>query len=627
MGRIREVCGIIAVVGGTAPACEYVLEGLTVLQNRGYDSAGLVTVTKQGDFRVTKYASDVTTSDALDRLKKESVAHRADHHVGVGHTRWATHGGKTDANAHPHLDATGRIAVVHNGVIENSEELKVRCAKEGFPCISETDTEVIAQLVGYYVTKKNMSLMDAVEKAQKDMRGSWGIVVIDRQHPEEIVAAAHGSPLLVGIAADKKFIASEAAAFAKYTRQFISLKDREVVRISVKGDLASKERPMETYDNTEEVALSPEPFPHWTLKEINEQPAAIMRALNFGGRVMGKDRVKLGGLEEHREELLGIEHLVIAACGTSFHAGMFGARLMRMMRAFKTVSVVDAAELEQADLPLSAKGGLLVISQSGETKDVMRALQLGLQLDLPCLSVVNAVGSTVARTSKCGVYLNAGREVAVASTKAFTSQATVLTLISIWFAQNRGEHGVEAFTRQACVSDLQMLSLNAQKTISSVHADCSRIAQYLLDKKARKGFILGKAASHAIALEAALKIKEIAYLQTEGYAGGALKHGPFALIEPGTPLFLIILDDHEQKRMLTAAAEVHARGAYVVAITDSDEVAKDKHIDVAIKIPNNGLLSSILAILPFQLIAYELSIRQGINPDKPRNLAKAVTVD
>lgn len=302
---------------------------------------------------------------------------------------------------------------------------------------------------------------------------------------------------------------------------------------------------------------------------------------------------------------------------------MFGARIMRMLRAFKTVIVVDAAELEPMDLPQSARGGLLVISQSGETKDVMRALNLGLERDIPCMSVVNAVGSTVARSSRCGVYLNAGREVAVASTKAFTCQATVLTEIAVWFAQNRGEHGVEQYAREACVTSLQQLSLQMQAAITRCHAQCRSVAQMLHDKRHNKVFVLGKGAAHPIALEGALKIKEIGYIQAEGYAGGALKHGPFALIEKGTPIFLIILEDADKRRMQTAAAEVHARGAFVVAVTDSEEVAKDRHVDLAIRVPSCGLLTAVLATIPFQLIAYELAVANGNDPDKPRNLAKS----
>lgn len=627
--RVEAACGIIGVVGGSAPAVDYLLEGLTILQNRGYDSAGVVTVPRdpKAGLRVSKFASGATsgaTADALERLRAAAPAHLGDMGVGIGHTRWATHGAKTDLNAHPHLDATGRIAVVHNGVIENADELAAHLAAQGFPCKSETDTEVIAQLIGHIITTKKVNLVEAVEQAQKQLMGSWGIAVLDREHPEYLVAAAHGSPLLIGVAGSQKFIASEASAFAKYTRQYISLRDREVVKISVSGELELARH--ETYADTEEVQLSPAPFPHWTLKEIHEQPAAIMRALNFGGRILDKARVKLGGLEEHRETLLQVDHLLIAACGTSQHAGIFGARLMLMLRSFKTVRVMDAAEVDIHDLPASARGGMLVISQSGETKDVMRTLQMGLDHDLPCMSVVNAVGSTVARTARCGVYLNAGREVAVASTKAFTSQATVLAEIAVWFAQNRGEHGVELYTREAVVSALQGLSLNVQACISRVQSQCKQVAKHLLDGNHNKMFILGKGSAYPIALEGALKIKEIAYIQAEGYAGGALKHGPFALIEVGTPIMLIILDDNEAKRMLTAAAEVHSRGAHVIAITDSDEVASSRYVHQCIRVPSAGLLTGISAIIPFQLIAYELSVMKGIDPDRPKNLAKAVTV-
>ena len=622
----KDSCGIIAVIGGSLPSSHYVMEGLTILQNRGYDSAGFVTITQDGDFNCSKFASENTTSDALDKLKSAMPSHDSDNKIAIGHTRWATHGAKTDRNAHPHMDAKNRVTVVHNGVIENSEELKEILEREGFHCISETDSEVVAQLLGYLVEKKGMRLFEACEEAQRRMEGSWGIAAMDRKFPEELVAFAHGSPLLIGLGSDCRFIASEAAAFAKYTKQYMSLKDGEVVKVTIDGEVERGRTEIYETDEAQQAA-SPAPYPHWTLKEINDQPAAIMRALNFGGRFLDDRRTKLGGLEENKNSLKNVDHLVIAACGTSLHAGMWGCQLMRILGCFKTTRAVDAAELESYDLPQSARGGLLVVSQSGETKDVLRALSKGFENDLPCISVVNSVGSTIARKTKCGIYLNAGREVAVASTKAFTCQTTVLALVAIWFAQNKGEHGKSKHLREALVSDLHSLSMNLNTTIKKTHEECKSIANFLFEKNIQKLFILGKGMAHPIALEGALKIKEIAYIQAEGYAGGALKHGPFALIEQGTPVFLIILDDHEKKRMLTAAAEVTARGAYVVVITECNDIQVGKNIKRIVRVSNNGLLTSILASIPFQIIAYELSFLKGINPDKPRNLAKSVTVD
>ena len=373
----------------------------------------------------------------------------------------------------------------------------------------------------------------------------------------------------------------------------------------------------------EVIELTPDPFPHWTIKEIKEQPSSTARAINFGGRIFNESNAKLGGLDERSEELLKIKNLIIAACGTSFHAGLFGAKLMRQLQCFDTIQVIDASEFVTSDLPPNC--GMLVISQSGETQDVMRAMDTAISSNIPVFSVVNAVGSTISRKTSCGVYLNAGRENGVASTKAFTSQTAVLSLIAIWFSQNRENRDKEIFFRRQIVESLLGLPVTIRSTISRTENLCKQAAQYLL--KFSGCFILGKDLGESIAKEAALKIKEIGYIQAEGYPGGSLKHGPFALIEEGTPIFLIILDDHEQHKMKITAHEVKARKSFNIVITDLPVSNSLKEIsDLIIPIPSDGILTPLVSIIPFQMIAYYLSVAKGINPDKPRNLAKAVTV-
>lgn len=607
------MCGIIGFVG-REDAVNFILDGLTILENRGYDSAGVVTINDGSDFTLSKYAS-LGSANAIARLKSEAARH-VGHSIGIGHTRWATHGGKTDANAHPHLDANNRVAVVHNGIIENSHALRTELSALGIAFRSETDTEVIAQLIGHYL-EHGLELTEAIKHTLARLEGTWGLGILSRDLPGTIIAARNGSPLVVGIAEGKTFIASEPVAFGLSTRNFISLQNGELAFITADGHSLDTSRIEHAPEET--LELSPAPFTHWTEKEIMEQPEAVLRTLNHGARFRNDTQVKLGGLEQDMNRLLGIHHLVIAACGTSFHAGLFGAMAMRAMKAFETVQVVDASELTPNHFAPSG-AGLLVISQSGETKDVHRALGLAEERNVPTFSVVNAVGSLIARTTECGVYLNAGREFGVASTKAFVTQVTALELIAAWFAEHKN---AELERRRKIIDDLHRLPTNIGLALEN-RATYRTVAEKI--KRAPNCFILGKGSAEPIAHEAALKIKEISYIHAEGYAGGALKHGPFALIEQGTPVFLIILDDKHAQLMRTAAEEVRARGAQTIVVTDNANLAQGVADDIIV-IPKDGDLTALVAVVPFQCIAYELAIMKNLNPDKPRNLAKAVTVD
>lgn len=607
------MCGIIGFVGND-DAVNYLIDGLAILENRGYDSAGVVTLDENRALSLSKFASR-ETADAILRLRDAAKNH-VGHQVGIGHTRWATHGAKTDANAHPHTDTAKRVAVVHNGVITNYTALKNELKASGVVFVSETDTEVIAQLIGHYLDQKH-DLVAAVKATLQRLEGTWGLAILSPLLPQSIVVAKNGSPICVGLADGKAFVASEPAAFGLSTRDFIALENGELAIVRADGqglDLSRLEKAP-----ADVIAASPDPYPHWTIKEILEQPDAVRRTLNYGGRLKSDDQVKLGGLERHATELLGIKHLVIAACGTSYHAALYGALAMRAMKAFDTVQVIDASELTTHHFA-NQGAGLLVISQSGETKDVHRAVIMAQEHGVPTFSVINAVGSLIARTTKCGVYLNAGREHAVASTKAFVTQVTALEMIAVWFAERRGN---EVHRRAEIISQLHRLPLNIEAAIKTRDA-CQAIAQKLVNKDHL--FVLGKGVGEPIAREGALKIKEITYLHAEGYPGGALKHGPFALIEQDTPVILTIFDDSQAHLMCTAAEEVKARGAKVIVITNEASLAPHVADDVII-IPDSGKLSGLLATIPLQFIAYELAILKGINPDRPRNLAKAVTVD
>mmetsp|Transcript_16811 Transcript_16811/g.18247 ORF Transcript_16811/g.18247 Transcript_16811/m.18247 type:complete len:697 (+) Transcript_16811:62-2152(+) len=618
-------CGIVGVVGESEDASGLVIEGLTILRNRGYDSAGLATISGNNDLTVTKYASRDTTNDSIDLVRINAAKH-AGHVTGIGHTRWATHGGRTDSNAHPHTDQHHRIAVIHNGTINNSYDLKKELMAQGVKFSSETDTEVIAQLIGVNLDK-GLDTKDAVAAALSKCDGSWGLGVINKAKPGEIVVACNGSPMVIGLGQNKTFIASETSAFSKYTKNYIAMKDGEIGVIHAHDNTLDLSRVETAPDH--EIQLTPDPYPHFTLKECMEQPEAIARALSYGARMNG-GRIVLGGLDTNKEKMLKIQNMLLTGCGTSKNAADFGAKIMRDLDCFDTVSVLDSAEVRRTDIPKN-RGGLLAVSQSGETKDVHRAVKIGEGTGVPCISVVNVVGSLIARTTGLGVYLNAGRENAVASTKAFTTQVTVLALIALWFRQQREEsQGLSPSPLQTeMLEALQRLPISFGMAMR-LRDQCRRVAGQLQEKN--NLFVLGKGYAEPIAHEGALKIKEVSYIHAEGYSGGALKHGPFALIEGTegregrTPVICVILDDEHASHMRTAAEEVKARGAHVIVITDKPKLAQGIDSD-PIVIPNNGPLTALIASLPLQFIAYELALMKGVNPDVPRNLAKAVTTD
>jgi len=655
---------------------DYLLEGLTILQNRGYDSAGIATITTSdvantaNDLVCTKYASKGTTSDSLDMLQSECPRIHKKDKCGIAHTRWATHGGKTDRNAHPHMDWKDRIAIVHNGTISNCAEIKDELKQKGIVFQSETDTEVIANLIGFYLdeiqadpnkfkdtkpkedeikldgqnninlTKQKLKEKDeerddiatAFELALNRLDGSWGLAMISKHDSSKIYAARNGSPLMIGLDFDnnRNFIASEHTAFAKYTRNYITLNEGEIAVVSADDisieDARSRIKTVANFDR-DDYKTSPDPFPTWTEKEIMEQPQAISKALQFGARLSYGDQVVLGGLTTNVAVLKEIHNLIITGCGTSLNAALYAKRLMEYLRAFDTVQVIDSAEVISDTFPTGSTRditGMLAISQSGETKDVLEALKIADSFGIPRFSVVNSVGSAIARETGCGVYCYAGRENAVASTKAFTSQVTVLSLIAAWFSQLSNRDGNKHRGKQL-IESLHKLHTYVGASIHNTKQRCMDIAEEVA--KAEHVFVLGKGFGECIAYEGALKIKEITYIHAEGYSGGALKHGPFALIDEQVPVIMLILDDEHSKCMVTNAHEIEARGGKMIYITDNKKLLHGlKQQTRVIEIPKNGPLTALLAVIPLQLIAYYTARARGLNPDKPRNLAKAVTV-
>jgi glutamine---fructose-6-phosphate transaminase (isomerizing) len=414
--------------------------------------------------------------------------------VGIAHTRWATHGGKTDANAHPHLDSSGKIALVHNGTINNANELRRELQKKGHVFTSQTDTEVIAKLIGDIYESKKCCVKDATEEALTMCDGSWGLCIMCTDEPNELVVACNGSPLVIGISDDRTFIASETSAFNRFTKNFISMKDGEIGVLHADGRTLDLSRKQKAPD--QQVLISPAPHPHWTIRECLEQPEAVARALAYGGR-LGSEKVYLGGLDTHKDGMSKIKHMTLSACGTSLNAARYGERIMKHLGSFDTVVSLDAAETEAKDFPCQNRvdeTGLIVVSQSGETKDVVRVVQTGMDKGITTMSVVNAVGSLIARTTKLGVYCNAGRENAVASTKAFTTQVTVLALIALWFRQTRdtlegNRPSVETERLREALMRLPITFGMALKT----RPQCHEVAKRLLNKE--HCFVLGKGES------------------------------------------------------------------------------------------------------------------------------------
>ena len=614
------MCGITAYLGKNS-CFDYLLNSLKMLQNRGYDSAGIATI-NDNKIELIKYASD--SESAINKLQKNKINTS---NIGIGHTRWATHGPKTDLNAHPHLDYTNRFCLVHNGIIENYNSIKNELLNEGIDFKSDTDSEVIVNLISYNYNKLN-NLEEAIKKSTSTLMGTWGIVLLDREEPNKLYLTRHGSPLLIGKSYENIIITSEISGFCNYVNNYTVLRNNELITVEFYQNefLMNKTEGYEFKKlNHKNVKLNPDPYPHWTLKEILEQPQSILRALNFGARINNDYQVQLGGLNSIRSELLEINNLIILGCGTSLHAGLIGKVFMDELENFDNVHVFDGAEFSKKCIPRKGKTALLLLSQSGETQDLHRCIKIGRDYDLLIMSVVNVVDSMIAREADCGVYLNAGREVAVASTKAFTSQLVVLNLISIWFCQNFIQHSMVC---KKMINDLRNLSSDVQDMIQICQKDnmISKLANKIIKSNHKTMFILGKGQFKEIAREGALKIKEIAYIHAEGYSGSALKHGPFALIEDNMPIIFVAPHDETYSKMLNSAEEVKSRKANTIFITDNQDENSEK-LDHIIKIPKNKTFSGLLSMIVLQMLAYNLSINQGINPDFPKNLAKVVTVE
>jgi len=607
------MCGIFAILG-KKNFQEIVITGLKLLLNRGYDSCGICYIEKNS-LNTIKHAS-TNVNNSSDLLEEEMLDLKIDSGIAILHTRWSTHGPPTDKNSHPHHDNKNRIALVHNGIIENYHQLKEELIGKGYFFISQTDTEVISVLIGYYLDEGN-EIGDAIKRTIERLNGTWALTIINKDYPNRMWITRNGSPLLLGFEDDYILVASEQIAFANNIKKYIILNNNDLIEISKEGDTIKYNKDIHNYKinykNKVQLELEPTGYKNWLIKEISEQPDCVVRAINNGGRIASNSTVKLGGLDSCREKLLELNHIILLGCGTSYYSSMWSLDIFKTLEIFDTVSLYDGADFDTKDIPKYGKTGLIFVSQSGETKDLHRCIQLAKDNNLITIGVVNVTDSMIARETDCGVYLNAGREVSVASTKSFTNQCIVLSLISVWFSQNRNTSYEK---REQIICDLMNLSFD----MNSIIENCNIIIPQIVTKFNNKSiFLLGKGSSQAIALEGALKIKEVSYIHAEGYSSSALKHGPFALIEEEIPIILFDIDYKHREKNDNCYQEVRARGAYVLRISDMN------YGDIIIN--HNKTYGGLLANCVSQILSYHLSLLKGLNCDYPKNLAKVVTVD
>jgi glucosamine--fructose-6-phosphate aminotransferase (isomerizing) len=595
-----------------------IIDGLIQLQNRGYDSSGICTLSNK-EFEIHKYAS-TNEATSIQKLLNTTFAQNASR-LGIGHNRWATHGAKNDTNAHPHISNDKRFVLVHNGIIENYLQLKIELMNNGYTFYSQTDTEVIVNLISYHFNQCN-NTFEAVKKTIERLEGTYGIIVMNSEEEDKLYAVRNGSPLLIGYNNDYAIITSEQSGFCNMVNTYITLNNDDICVINISDKINVQTT---NYYNEKKITilnydLTPDPYPHWTIKEINEQPTTILNSFNCGGRIKNESEVKLGGLEEKIHILKDINNIIILGCGTSYHAGLYASYYFKQICNFNTVQVFDGADFSHHDIPKIGNSACILISQSGETKDLHHCIEITKEYNIFTIGVINVVDSLIAREVDCGIYCNAGREMGVASTKAFTSQVICLSLMSIWFAQI---HDLNKNKRIKMIKDLQNLSNDFKNTLINVENEVIRIAEILKDYD--NLFILGSGCDQYIAKEGSLKIKEISYIHSEAYSSNALKHGPFALLDKKFPVILLNCVEEQNAKVYNCFEEVHSRDSPVFIITNNKDISLNRDCEI-LHVAYNKSYASLLGILALQLLSYYMSVKRGAHPDLPRHLAKTISV-
>ncbi|MBA2611659.1 MAG: glutamine--fructose-6-phosphate transaminase (isomerizing) [Bacteroidetes bacterium] len=614
------MCGIVAYIG-KREAYPILIKGLQRLEYRGYDSAGVAMINKAGTLNVFKRKGKV--SELLAFVKNEDTTGN----IGIGHTRWATHGEPNDVNSHPHYSQTKDLVMIHNGIIENYAAIKEGLTKRGHTFLSQTDTEVLIHLIEEIKKHENMKLDHAVQAALKQVIGAYAIVVLDKNDPDTIVAAKKGSPMVIGIGTDDFFIASDASPIVEYTKNVVYLEDEQVATLRRGQELKIRNlKDKEVTPYVQELTLEIESiekggYDHFMLKEIYEQPRSVLDSMR--GRLKANEgEIKMGGIVDHEKKFEKAKRIIFVACGTSWHAGLVAEYLFEEF-ARVPVEVEYASEFRYRNPIIFEDDIVIAISQSGETADTLAAIELAKSKGATVLGVCNVVGSSIARATHGGSYTHAGPEIGVASTKAFTAQVTVLTLMALHMAKVRGTLSASRY-RQLCYEIEaipgkieEVLKLNDKlREIAFIHKDTSN------------ALYLGRGVSFPVALEGALKLKEISYIHAEGYPAAEMKHGPIALIDEEMPVFVIATKGANYEKVVSNIQEVKARKGKIIAVVTSGDTEVKSVADYCIEIPETDeFLVPLIAVVPLQLLSYHIAVMRGCNVDQPRNLAKSVTVE
>ncbi|WP_373161583.1 glutamine--fructose-6-phosphate transaminase (isomerizing) [Phocaeicola dorei] len=614
------MCGIVGYIG-KRDAYPVLIKGLKRLEYRGYDSAGVALIDKKRRLNVYKTKGKVSDLEAFVSQKDVSGT------IGIAHTRWATHGEPCQANAHPHFSSSENLALIHNGIIENYATLKEKLQKKGFIFKSSTDTEVLVQLIEFFQLSSHLDLLTAVQLALHEVIGAYAIAVLDKNNPDEIITARKSSPLVVGIGKDEFFLASDATPIVEYTDKVVYLQDGEIAVIR-------RDKALEVV-NLDNVLQNPEVrtvemnlgqlekggYPHFMLKEIFEQPDCINDCMR--GRINADgDKVVLSAVIDHKERLLKARRFVIVACGTSWHAGLIGKQLIESFCRIP-VEVEYASEFRYRDPVIHEDDVVIAISQSGETADTLAAIELAKEKGAFIYGICNAVGSSIPRITDTGSYIHVGPEIGVASTKAFTGQVTVLTMLALTLAKEKGSMTDEKYLE--VIRELTVIPAKIKKILISNPkiAELSRIFTY-----AHNFLYLGRGYSFPVALEGALKLKEISYIHAEGYPAAEMKHGPIALIDAEMPVVVVATHNAMYEKIMSNIQEIKARKGKVIALVTEGDTVISKLADDCIELPETlECLEPLIATIPLQLLAYHVAICKGKNVDQPRNLAKSVTVE
>ena len=619
---VQIMCGIVAYLG-YREAYPILIKGLHRLEYRGYDSAGVAVLNDSGKLNIYKAVGKVAN------LEQSAQGHDCSGTIGIAHTRWATHGAPNEVNAHPHISQSGDLTMVHNGIIENANALRDQLKTKGFTFRSETDTEVLLQLIEYTQLKHGADLASAVRSALKKVIGAYAIAVIDRKEPGTLVAARKSSPLAIGLGENncEFFLASDASPIAGYTNKVVYLNDEEVVTCRRGEDLYITTLNADKVDvRTKEIDLDVSMldkggFPHFMLKEIFDQPS-VLRDCMRGRLLPAHRRIILSAVTEHREELLNAKRYVMVSCGTSWHAALIGKQLIEQFCRIP-VEVAYASEFRYSDPVVGPGDVVFAISQSGETADTLSAIQMASERGAMVFGIVNAVGSSIARASDTGTYIHVGPEIGVASTKAFTGQTTVLTMLALAIGREKGT--VSEDTYHEAVQELELIPDKISRILEK-NEDIKALAQQYVEKK--NFLYLGRGMNYPVALEGALKLKEISYIHAEGYPAAEMKHGPIALVDEDMPVVFLATHHNLYEKILSNMQEVAARKGKVLAIVSEGDTIVKNIAEHVIEVPYTpNFLCPLVSVIPLQLLAYHIAVAKGLDVDQPRNLAKSVTVE